>query len=382
MNRLLALDGGGVRGIFTLGVLERIEQIIQERDPNAGLTDYFNFVGGTSTGAIVATAVSWGLSTKEIIELYFGMGPTIFTMNRSISLFRFLYHSKNIEAYLKEMFTESDGSQAELGTDQLKTFLMVVMRNGSRGSVWPLTNNPRAKFNMPGANGISNLNFPLWQLVRASTAAPTFFPSEEIEVPTCDGRTQHFEFIDGGVSSYNNPSMAMFLNATLPAYNMNMPKGVDQMHVVSIGTGREKLTFPPGSFKRTNRLVGALNTLKSLLESNTVEQDKLCRAFGACLYGAPIDLEIADLLPRSDEEFQNKHFTYCRYEHEFTNEDYARLARETKGRCKDFGLDRILCMETLLEIGREYAQATIKPEHIPEGPMGDALERPKQFRQT
>ena len=58
-----------------------------------------------------------------------------------------------------------------------------------------------------------NLQLPLWQLVRASTAAPTYFPPEVIEV----GKRQ-FVFVDGGVTMYNNPAFQLFLMATLDRY--------------------------------------------------------------------------------------------------------------------------------------------------------------------
>jgi uncharacterized protein len=86
--------------------------------------------------------------------------------------------------------------------------LLVVLRNATTDSPWPISNNPFAKYNDP-ANLANNLKFPLWQLVRASTAAPTFFPPEVI---TIEG--QAFVFVDGGVTMYNNPAFQMFLMAT------------------------------------------------------------------------------------------------------------------------------------------------------------------------
>jgi hypothetical protein len=62
---------------------------------------------------------------------------------------------------------------ATLGDDGLRTLLMMVMRNVTTDSPWPVTNNPLAKYN-DRARPDCNLKLPLWQLVRASTAAPTF----------------------------------------------------------------------------------------------------------------------------------------------------------------------------------------------------------------
>src|SRR5206468_3062225 len=73
---------------------------------------------------------------------------------------------------------------------------------------------------------------PLWQLVRASTAAPTYFPPEMIEIGE-----NRFIFVDGGVTMYNNPAFQLFLMATVEPYNLRWQTGRDKMLVVSIGTG-------------------------------------------------------------------------------------------------------------------------------------------------
>ena len=77
--------------------------------------------------------------------------------------------------------------------------MLLIMRNATTDSP-SMSNNPRAKYNdLARAN--SNARLPLWQLVRASTAAPTYFPPETIEVGE-----QRFVFVDGGVTMYNNPA--------------------------------------------------------------------------------------------------------------------------------------------------------------------------------
>jgi uncharacterized protein len=81
------------------------------------------------------------------------------------------FKSDPLEEKLKEGFGETTG----LGSDKLNTLLLVVMRNVTKDSPWPVTNNPRAKYNDRGRQDC-NLDLPLWQLVRASMAAPTYFP--------------------------------------------------------------------------------------------------------------------------------------------------------------------------------------------------------------
>ena len=95
---------------------------------------------------------------------------------------------------LKKVF----GSDTTLGSAELQTLLLLVMRNASADSPWPISNNPYAKYNDPVLPD-SNLKFRLWQLVRASTAAPTYFPPEVIVLPGKKGEDTQFVFVEGPV---------------------------------------------------------------------------------------------------------------------------------------------------------------------------------------
>jgi patatin-like phospholipase/acyl hydrolase len=67
-KRILALDGGGVRGVISLAYLERIEAILRRRfGPETVLADYFDLIGGASTGAIIATGLDLGLPVERLI---------------------------------------------------------------------------------------------------------------------------------------------------------------------------------------------------------------------------------------------------------------------------------------------------------------------------
>jgi len=70
---------------------------------------------------------------------------------------------------------------ASLGSESLRTLLLVVLRNATTDSPWLVSNNPAAKYNTLDRPNC-NLRIPLWQLVRGSTAAPTYFPPETIQV--------------------------------------------------------------------------------------------------------------------------------------------------------------------------------------------------------
>src|SRR5262245_62109081 len=80
-KRILALDGGGLRGILTLGILEQIEAELRQRhggDPEFRLCDYFDLIAGTSTGAIIAAALAIGWSVERIKTKYFDLGARVF----------------------------------------------------------------------------------------------------------------------------------------------------------------------------------------------------------------------------------------------------------------------------------------------------------------
>ena len=80
-KRLLALDGGGIMGCITLRILARIERDLREATGNSNLLlrDFFDYIGGTSTGAIIAAGLAIGKSVEEVSELYRRDGAAMFT---------------------------------------------------------------------------------------------------------------------------------------------------------------------------------------------------------------------------------------------------------------------------------------------------------------
>jgi uncharacterized protein len=317
--KLLALDGGGIRGVMTLEVLREIERTLQTelgRDNAFVLGDYFDYIGGTSTGAIIATFLSLGWRVSDILKFYVDAGPAMFDKAGLLSRFRYKFEDEKLSALLKEQL----GAQTTLASSKLRTLLMLVMRNATTDSPWPISNNTRAKYNDPKRVD-NNLNLPLWQLVRASTAAPTYFPPETILVG------QHrFVFVDGGVTMYNNPAFQLYLMATLAPYRVSWESGEDKMLLVSIGTGTSpsaNADLTPGEM---NLMYNASSIPSALMFAASNEQDFLCRIFGKTLCGDPLDREVGDLigpanpLPsgRVPGPMQPKLFTYMRYNAELT----------------------------------------------------------------
>ena len=212
-KRMLALDGGGMRGMLSLQVLASIEAGLRERlrDPRLVLADYFDHIAGTSTGAIIAAGLALGHPVQQVEERYSSLGTIVFRKRFLPLRFRSLYVDRPLRRELNSFF----GADRTLGDGDLRTLLLLVMHNTVTDSPWLLSNCTRAKYNRADRNLLPspdrNLDIPLAPLVRASTAAPIYFAPEELHV----GR-HRFLFQDGGVTPFNSPALVQFLIATLP----------------------------------------------------------------------------------------------------------------------------------------------------------------------
>lgn len=163
------------------------------------LADFFDYVGGTSCGAIIAALIAMGKSMDEIRTFFVSSCPDMFLKARLWERWHSKFRNDALSARLRELF-----GGVKLGSNRLQTLLMLVLSNASTSSPCPVCNNPAAKYNdrrLPDCN----LELPLCQLVRASTAAPTYFPPEVIHVGP-----RSFVFVDGGMTMYHNPAFQLF----------------------------------------------------------------------------------------------------------------------------------------------------------------------------
>src|SRR5258706_10385282 len=103
--RILSLDGGGIRGFFSASLLSQFEQ-----SSGKSVSDYFDLIVGTSTGAIIALGLASGLSATDILDFYRYHGPKIFSQGRISRLPRWLFRPKyrnaQLLAALQEIFGE------------------------------------------------------------------------------------------------------------------------------------------------------------------------------------------------------------------------------------------------------------------------------------
>lgn len=248
-KRLLSLDGGGVRGMLTIAFLERLEDELRKQhgNPKLVLSDYFDMIGGTSVGAILATQLALGESVQDVKKLFSDWCPEIF---RSPAIWRqpqrlipylgqFLvprFDARHLEKKLGEKLGD-----LRLGSAELKTGLCIVTKRVDTGSPWVLTNNPRSKFWFGNDERVvANKEYRLVDVVRASAAAPHFFKPHKIQV-ALDEKEKPGVYVDGAVSPYNNPALQMLMLAGIDGYGLDWSLGEDNLFIISVGTGSYRL---------------------------------------------------------------------------------------------------------------------------------------------
>ncbi len=290
-KRILSIDGGGVRGVLALAFLERLEALLAE---NAGrpvrLCDHFDLIGGTSTGAILATALALGYSAADIRDFYLRLGPLVFRR----PYFRLPGWQSVFDAKALRREIISVVGARTLDSPDLRTGLGVMLKRIDAGSSWILTNNPRAAFWETPTDGsyIGNRRYSLANIVRASTAAPHYFDPQLIQI--VEGAPAAL-FVDGGLTPHNDPSLALLLAATLPGYNIGWTLGVDNLTIVSIGTGSYRERCSVEELRRASAVGIALRSLVQQIADNQQLTLTLMSWLGKGGPCWPINSEIGDL---------------------------------------------------------------------------------------
>ena len=364
-KRILALDGGGLRGILTLSYLAEIESILSDRhggEQNFRLSHYFDLIAGTSTGAIIAAALARGMSVSDIAEKYLDLGQRVFQKSWLRQGFvRAFYDEAGLIEELKQVY----GAQTTLGDPSLQTGLLIVTKRLDSGSTWPISNNPRGKYYdpRPNSNVIANSAYPLWQVVRSSTAAPRFFDPEKIEISRGkSGETPVVgDFVDGGVSPFNNPALQAVMYTTLDGYRIGWPTGADKLLVVSIGTGSRDLKVAPAKLAADN----ALKSLLSLMDDCANLMETLLQWLSSSQTARVIDSELNDL--RHDLIAPAPLISYLRYNVALTKVALAQIGMEFDDEKVEglSAMDDPGNMKTLQEIGAKAAKQQLRAEDFP-----------------
>lgn len=290
-KRVLSLDGGGVRGAITLQFLRLMEDQLSERAGRRVLLhEHFDLIGGTSTGAIIAGALAIGMSAAEVSDLYDRLAPNVFRKSRwRIVGLQAKFTVKELQKELSRVFGDMT-----FDSDRLRTGFCVVTKRMDTGSPWIVSNNPKALYwEEPGDGSyIGNRRYPVAKLIRASTAAPHYFDPEPLDVLNSG---QQGLFVDGGVSPYNNPSLPLFLQASLPQHGLNWPLGPDRLTIVSVGTGGYRPTLPAREAAGMTAAGLALKALAGLMCDTEAQTVGMMQALGTTPTPWKINSEVGDM---------------------------------------------------------------------------------------
>lgn len=369
-KKILACDGGGIRGLMSVEILAKIEADLRQETGNESLLlgDYFDMVCGTSTGAIIATCIAAGMSIAEIRQFYIDSGELMFKKSKIYERLKFKYDDEPLAKKLRAVINDQlkpSGTDATLGNENLRCILMLVLRNHSTDSPWPVWNNPKAKYNnraLPDCN----LDIPLWRLVRASTAAPTFFPPETVTFAEGKPEQYDFVFVDGGVTTYNNPAFLAFQLATAAPYQLEWQTGKDDMLIVSVGTGNAAMERLDDKASDLWLLSHASSVPSALMNAASAGWDMACRNLGECRFGAPIDREFGgmNLPPRSSQTNSSVPtlFSYVRYNPDIDTAGLSTLGLADIKSENISQLDSITHIPDLQRVGTEYAKQHINIE--------------------
>jgi patatin-like phospholipase/acyl hydrolase len=217
--KVLAIDGGGIRGIIPALILEQIEERTSRR-----IGDMFDLIAGTSTGGIIALGVTKpGADGKpektatDIVKLYENEGGTIFPASLRQAL-----HIEAVRGAKYEATGINQTLQTYFGDTRLKDALKPVLVTS-----YDIEKQVTIFFKSHKAKLDPDADFAMRDVARATSAAPTYFPPEKIE--TADP-LQYYALIDGGVVA-GNPAMCAYAEA------MKLRQSDADVCMVSLGTG-------------------------------------------------------------------------------------------------------------------------------------------------
>lgn len=206
--QVLAIDGGGVRGIFAAALLAGLEE-----DLGRPVVEMFDLVVGTSTGGVIALGLGAGLSASEVVDFYVTQKDTIFRNSLGWRKARQLFMAKYRPAPLEQAFRRVFG-ETLMGESRVP--LVIPSYNLGENDVYLLKTPHHERLRR-------DHKVPMWVAAMATTAAPTFFPAFRLP-------GDHVRLVDGGVWA-NNPAMV----GVTEAVSM-FGRPLDAIRLLSVGT--------------------------------------------------------------------------------------------------------------------------------------------------
>ncbi|MBW2094002.1 MAG: patatin-like phospholipase family protein [Deltaproteobacteria bacterium] len=357
-KRILALDGGGIRGLVSIGYLARIERLLRRRyrKPDLVLSDYFDLVGGTSTGAILATLLALGQSAEEIREMYLTLGREAFRPRKNwFGPLGRVIGAKFDEKPLEDLLKEHLG-QRKLDSADVKVGLVIIIKRADTGSVWVVLNVPGHRFYE------MNRKMLLWEIVRSSTAAPIFFrPKFFADV----GEGEEAVFVDGAVSMHNNPALQLLMVATLQGYAIRWPLGENKLFLCSIGTGSYTRLAGKDALKKFSNLHWLAMLATQLMKDSCELNETILQWISMSPTARDIDRQIGSL---SEDHFAGKPLvSYLRYNIELEQASLEQIGLRYNARAveKLKNMSEVKNISELDRIGSVAAEKQVFEEHFP-----------------
>ncbi|MHC2575984.1 patatin-like phospholipase/acyl hydrolase [Bradyrhizobium diazoefficiens] len=244
--RVLALDGGGAKGFYTLGVLREIEGLVGTR-----LYETFDLIFGTSTGAIIGAMLALGHSVDEIHELYKKHVVSVMACKKPAE------KTARLKLLAEEVFGNKKFEEVKTGVGIVTTKWLNDRPMVFKGS----------KDQAHGRHGTFKPGFgcTIADAVQASCSAYPFFEKKVVNTPLGD-----FELVDGGYCA-NNPTLYALADVIGP-----LAKARENVRVVSVGVG-EYPDPKPKLFSKMwwARYLESVELLQKTLEINTQSMDQL-----------------------------------------------------------------------------------------------------------
>lgn len=212
---ILAIDGGGIRGVFPTHILKCIQSRLK-----VSLLRKFGMISGTSTGSIVAAAVALDIELEKVLALYRKHGKAIFKRRRFWGPTRFepVIRSRYEKNALKSVLNEVLGDKT-LG--QITIPLLLPATDIGNGGVHVFKSNYSSEFTRDSS-------VLLKDAVLASCSAPTYFDPTTVN---------EYLLADGGLWA-NNPSLAAVIDA-----QKRLGIKIEDIRVLSIGTGHSRTCY-------------------------------------------------------------------------------------------------------------------------------------------
>lgn len=290
--KILAIDGGGIRGVFAAQILKRIKEELKVEFPKE-----FEIIAGTSTGSIIAGGLAIDYPVEKIVNLYKTEGKSIFHRNYSNSFnwlnwksfFKSKYDCEYLKGALNNIFQD-------LTLSQTKTRLIIPSSDISNGNVFVFKSSYDPNF-------VRDNNIKLADAILASCSAPIFFNPAKVK---------EYLLADGGLWA-NNPSLVALTEAMGRRFN----KRKEEIKILSLGTGMGKKYYNPKDYRKNWGLrqwgAGLVSTVMNLQSTNVDnivrfilgEEERFVRLnFETDCDVALDDIDAVDnLIARADEKF-------------------------------------------------------------------------------